>query len=446
MLCILVPALSRGKDVSLCSAAVVLGTCLVIRYAESGRLAHCFNNKLLLWIGGISFSLYLVHMPLIAFYHSWFLHAPGWPGMLAIGAASAVLGGLLYLAVEKKRMKMKWFIPLYLFALLLCVEGRQTEGFRNYINKEINSISSPQLHGASEIKSPEAARGFDKEAIKFNNNIFAFVSRADFKGSAEPGLLQLGSPAEAPSIVLLGDSHASAAFCGLDAACRELDISGIYVSSVISPFWNRELPALPFDASYYCDEKKIKALMAWLNVHPEISHVVIAQHWSARYDSKNVMDWKLKPLPSGEPAYSNSLRAFISELRAMGKQVILLAPTPLIKQNDVAKYIRNLIRRGETGKGLESLTCTRQKYREDHAAVLPILDRLEQEGLCTVLRILPYIPEDRPFNTYEHGEILYKDSDHMSSKGSIKLFQHLKPQLKEALQKESTASSGLQKP
>lgn len=114
----------------------------------------------------------------------------------------------------------------------------------------------PQLHGASEIKSPEAAQGFDKEAIKFNNNIFAFVSKTDFKGSAEPGLLQLGSPAKAPSIVLLGDSHASAAFCGLDAVCRELDISGIYVSSVISPFWNRELPALPFDASYYCDEKK----------------------------------------------------------------------------------------------------------------------------------------------------------------------------------------------
>ena len=39
--------------------------------------------------------------------------------------------------------------------------------------------------------------------------------------------------------------------------------------------------------------------MAWLNVHPEISHVVIAQHWSARYDSKNVMDWKLKPHTQG---------------------------------------------------------------------------------------------------------------------------------------------------
>lgn len=228
----------------------------MIRYAEYGRLHQYFNNKPLLWIGGISFSLYLVHMPLIAFYHSWFLHAPGWPAMLAIGAASTVLGGLLYLTVEKKRMKMKWFIPLYLFALLLCVAGRQTEGFRNYINKEINSISSPRLHGASEIKSPEAARGFDKEAIRFNSNIFSFVSRSDFKGSAEPSLLQLGSSSGTPSIVLLGDSHASAAFCGLDAACRELGVSGIYVSSVISPFWNRELPALPFDESYYCDEKK----------------------------------------------------------------------------------------------------------------------------------------------------------------------------------------------
>lgn len=93
ILCILVPALSRGKDVSLCSAAVVLGTCLVIRYAEPGRLAHCFNNKLLLWIGGISFSLYLVHMPphrVLSFVvspcsrmarhacHRSGVHSPGW--------------------------------------------------------------------------------------------------------------------------------------------------------------------------------------------------------------------------------------------------------------------------------------------------------------------------------------------------------------------------------
>ena len=28
------------------------------------------------------------------------------------------------------------------------------------------------------------------------------------------------------------------------------------------------------------------------------------------------------------------------------------------------------------------------------------------------------------------GKFLYKDSDHMSSKGSIKLFQHLKPPVK----------------
>lgn len=440
VLCILVPALSHGENVSLCSAAVVLGTCLVIRYAESSKFHQYLSNKLLLWIGGISFSLYLVHMPLIAFYHSWFLHDPGWLGMLAIAAASAGLGCLLYFTVEKRRMKIKFFIPLYLFALILCIAGKQTEGFRSYINQDINGICAPQQHDVSEIKSPEAYQGFDEKSIRYNNNIFAFVNRSDFKGSMEPSLIQMGASSQIPSVALLGDSHASAAFCGLDAVCKELGLSGIYVSSVISPFWNRELPALPFDQSYYCDEKKIKALMAWLKVHPEIKHVVIAQHWSARYKSKNRLDWNLKTIPADENTYTASLRAFIAELRAMNKHVILLAPTPLIKQNDVAKYIRNLVRRGETGEEQESLTCTRQKYREDHAAVLSILDGLEQEGLCSVLRIFSYIPEDKPFNAYEHGEILYKDGDHMSSKGSIRLFQYLKPQFKEALEKESLSS------
>ncbi len=441
VLCILMPALSHGKDVSFCSAIVVLGTCLVIRYAEYSKLHPYFSNKLLLWVGGISFSLYLVHMPLIAFYHSWFLQAPDCAGMLLIILLSLGIGYLFYITVESRKIGWLIFIPLYAIALTLCVIGRETQGFKNYIHQDINAISSPQQHGVSEIKTTETYQGFDQEAIRFNNNIFAFVDKSDFEGTPEPGLIRLGTSSPAPSVALLGDSHASAAFPGLNTVCRELGISGVYVSSVISPFWNRELPALPFDASYYCNEKKIRALMAWLNAHPEIAHVVIAQHWSARYGNKNILDWKLKPLPAGEPSYSASLRAFISELRTAGRHVILLAPTPLIKQNDVPKYIRNLIRRGKTAEGQESLICTRRQYLEDHAAVLSILDRLEQEGLCSVLRILPHITEEKPFNACENGEILYKDGDHMSSKGSIKLFQYLKPQFREALKKAPPSSS-----
>lgn len=441
VLCILIPALSHGKDVSLCAAAVVLGTCLVIRYAEYSKLHPYLSNKFLLWAGGISFSLYLVHMPLIAFYHSWFLQAPGFMGMLLIILLSFAIGYLFYFTVENRKIGWLIFIPLYLFALALCIMGRETQGFKNYIHQDINAISLPQQHGISEIKTRETYQGFDREAIRFNNNIFAFVDKSDFAGNPESCLIGMGASSSTPSVALLGDSHASAAFPGMDTVCRELGISGVYVSSVILPFWNRELPALPFDATYYCNEKKIRALMAWLTVHPEIKQVMIAQHWITRYGGKNILDWNLKPLPSGEQAYEASLRAFISELRAMGKHVILLAPTPLITQNDVPKYIRTLARRGKTGEVQNSLICTLRKYLEDHAAVLPILDRLEQEGLCSVLRILPHITEEKPFNAYEHGEILYKDGDHMSSKGSIRLFQYLKPQLREALQKESPSSS-----
>lgn len=86
----------------------------------------------------------------------------------------------------------------------------------------------------------------------------------------------------------------------------------------------------------------------------------------------------------------------------MGKQVILLAPTPLIKQNDVAKYIRNLIRRGKTGKGQESLTCTRQKYRKITPPYFPSLTVLNRKGSapsCAYFPIYRKTGRSTPMNT-----------------------------------------------
>lgn len=142
--------------------------------------------------------------------------------------------------------------------------------------------------------------------------------------------------------------------------------------------------------------------MAWLNVHPEISHVVIAQHWSTRYDSKNVMDWKLKPLPSGEPAYSDSLRAFISELRAMGKQVILLAPTPLIKKNDVASTSGTSYAEGKREKARKALPARGKntgKITPPYFPSLTVLNRKGSAPSCAYFPIYRKTGRSTPMNT-----------------------------------------------
>lgn len=432
VLCILVPAFSHGKDVSLCSAIVVLGTCLVIRYAEYSKLHQYFSNKFLLWVGGISFSLYLVHMPLIAFYHSWFLQTPDCAGMFLIILLSLGIGYLFYIAVESRKIGWLIFIPSYAIALALCVIGRETQGFKNYINADINKIQliPAPTHEAVVVKDPKIYQGFDKESFPFSPGILVEARNVNEIEHSKYILLHIGNSSKPPSFVLIGDSHAAASFYGMDVVCKKLGLSGIYVSSILFPFWDWELPDESGTHSYYCDRKKLTALLTWLKFHPEIKHVVIAQRWDWRYNMENRLNWDLKPIPNTEEVFLHSLREFMSRIQSMGKDVTVLGPILFIKSKNVAKFIRLSTRRSGLKGNWDLISCSRQKYLSDYEKIIPCLRQLEKEGYCHVLDLLDYIPEDKPFCAYEKGIILYGDDHHMTRDGSIRLFQFLEQKLK----------------
>ncbi len=438
ILCFIVPALSQGENVSLCSAVVVFGTCLVIRYADTSTWARFLNNRVILWVGTISFSLYLVHMPLIAFYNSYFLQSPNLTDSLAIILLSFATGYIFYLIIETRKVNLLIFVIIYIFTFCACAIGRKTNGFKEYFNLETNNVDYPVLNYACESTSPDIYSSFNKNVLLFSrSNFFAFVNKNNFQGSAEPCLIQMGVPSSHPSIVLLGDSHAAASFPGLDNLCKEMNISGIYLNPLIFPFWNWELPALEVDKTYYCNKNKIEALLTWLKEHQEIKYVIISQHWQGRYNSQDQLNWDLQPISISTNSYKESLKNFILKINSTGKQVILLSPTLVIEQRNVGKFVRTYQRLGTYPKNkFNSLLCSRQKYITDNKDVLPILEQLQSEGTCHVLHTLEYIPKEKPFCAFENGEILYKDTDHMSCTGSIKLFRFLKPQLEKILKEK----------
>ncbi len=388
-----------------------------------------FNNKVLLWLGAISFSLYLVHMPLIAFYRTWWMQAPDAVGMLSIILISLGLAWLFYHAVEKRKPGWPLFICLFVSAAGICVTTRYMNGFKDYLHADSNRVALPLQADVSEMTHAGIYEGFDREAIRYNDNIFSFVDKASFRGDAEPCLLQVGDASKSPSFVLLGDSHASSAFPGMNVICREMHISGVYVSSVVLPFWDRELPPLSFDKSYYCDEAKVRALLTWLRQHPELKCVVISQHWGGRYRSRSQRDWRLLPVPNTEESYAQSLSQFIAELQQMGKEVVLLAPFPLIEEKQVIKRVRTSLRRGLDLSEDAALACSRDKYMRDHGEVLGILEKVAEQRGCTLLRTLEFIPAHEPFRAVRDGRILYKDRDHMTAEGSVELFRFLRPKL-----------------
>ncbi len=441
---ILIPSLLRETNLVGASLSAVVGTCLVIRYATPGLLTTILNNRLLIWVGSISFSLYLVHMPLIAYWHSCHLSAPDMRGIIILLAASLVLGYVFYLLVEKRAISWKLFLGLFVAALALSIFGKESDGFKKLINRELNMAEPTLLHHSAEASSPGIYDQFDKKAMPFFNYVFHYTCKDDFTGSDTPLLVHMGVPGKEPSIVLFGDSHANAVFTGLDTVLRPLDASGVFLTSIVIPFWDWELPELGAGSNYSCNRNKVEALLCWLRAHPHITHVVIAHNWNARYSTPRHPDWNLKTQTSSPEHYKESLRTFINEMRAAGKEVILLGPLPSIKHKDVGKVARLSIRHklfSEEDNAPPGLSYSREEYYEEQKHVLPILKSLEQEGICTLLNLETYIPEQYPLNLYNNGKLLYTDSLHMSVEGAQKLFHFLTPQLREALKKKPAAAA-----
>jgi peptidoglycan/LPS O-acetylase OafA/YrhL len=81
--------------------APCLGTALLMIAGRQGGWHALLSMMPLRLIGRISYSIYLVHWPLIVFYRYWLVVAPTSRQLLMLFAASIALGAILYLSVER---------------------------------------------------------------------------------------------------------------------------------------------------------------------------------------------------------------------------------------------------------------------------------------------------------------------------------------------------------
>ena len=77
------------------------GTALLLVAGREGPWHAVLSFAPLRWIGRISYSVYLVHWPLIVFYRYWSLVPPSPMELAGLLAASLFFGALLYLTVER---------------------------------------------------------------------------------------------------------------------------------------------------------------------------------------------------------------------------------------------------------------------------------------------------------------------------------------------------------
>jgi hypothetical protein len=184
-----------------------LGTCLLIYAGSEAWLNRVvFSNPVLVWIGLISYPLYLWHWPILSFIHV--LHGGPGPAMVRTAAVLAAFGlaALTYELVEKP---IRFGVSrnakaVALGAMLICVG---CIGAATYVLQGIasRSVAQANLNTYSDLAVPVSSRSSD----------FSCPKLLDIE--PDPNEVCL-SNAENPQLLILGDSTAmafnSAAYAG----------------------------------------------------------------------------------------------------------------------------------------------------------------------------------------------------------------------------------------
>ena len=407
-----------GIHNSISASLVVICTVLVIRYFPESYIRCLLDNKLFLWLGGISFSLYLVHMPIIVFGHIWVFGNPqiGYDALLLALSLFAAWG--YWWCVEKRRFPWYLIIVLWGLTYATCKLGRKTHGFSNYLSQYETVLETSSYPQWQRSVRQDLLADMPEDLIACAGNYYHGPQTE--QNLPKPRLLDIGNHALSPTVVLMGDSHADHFYAGFDRLFHEKGLSGVYLTSIVWPFRGREYYS---DAEYNWNEKKDGAVLQWLKRHPEITHVVIGQWWAERFRKEKLS------------VSENQLRLFLQDLREMGKQVILIADTPEFSSGLIQHYVKILTYRGVKpgDPSTFSDTCSREEHLDKHKDVYPILKKLEGEGLCKVVDPLLTLAPGECFHSLRGNVSLMLDDNHMYPAFSIEMAARLWPQLQAVL-------------
>ncbi|WP_340266355.1 acyltransferase family protein [Sphingobium mellinum] len=401
-----------------------VGTALVIHAGSSGpcSVSRALAIKPLIWVGLISYSLYLWHWPIIVLARYLTIDELRWPSAAALVAASLAVATLSYHLVEK---------PF-----------RAARGQRPSI----------VLAGGAAVTLAAAAIGFIMYAGHgWPGRFAADVARLEsYKTSENPNedkclkvKLQLaphspctiGDPAQA-SVFLWGDSHAGVMYGALSAIAKDHGPATIYAATSRCP------PVVGLGTDDSCVRGNDRRLQYVLR-HPQIGTVILAARWSLYLEGRAVdigpdetngntpvLQWHNgqqieRFSPAARAAFTFSLDRLIDTLLAAGKRVVLVYPVPELGYDVPSRAARMRA----AGEDPADFTVPAAVYfrRQDHA--LEILNGLGQRrGLIRIYPERVLCPADRCLSVL-HETPLYYDSHHLSMPGS----RLLVPQLARAL-------------
>ncbi len=390
------------------------GAALLILVGLDGRppiFSRLLQAPPAVFIGKISYSLYLWHWPILVFYKYRVgrdLTPLETSGLFVL---AILLAYLSWRFVEAPFRNRKWFSRRAIFAMAAAtiVVGLGC------------GAALVAAHGLPQRIPPAARQYLDLSEAPSKFTPCFNVSLADI----QKGHLCTFGDADASqdaTFLLWGDSHAYRLVLGLDGMASAQHKKGVLLTIGGCP----PLPGATTPILYiHACGKSVDAAFAYVASHKNIRTVVVSAIWAlyaegAKFGEPSNLDHPLLT-DSSSKGYSvdesrrvmaRSLVRLVNRLRALGCNVVLVGPIP-----ELYTSAPEALARAQMYGGSATLAPSYSDFLARERSVLPTLQSLSHQDGVTVLYPSQLLCDARACMVQQGGKSLYIDDNHLSAAG-----------------------------
>lgn len=407
---------------------------IVAGHAPKKPLFNQFlEMKPLVFVGLISYSLYLWHWPLFVYFETLTARAPTVPESLLVIIISFAAAAISWRFVEQPfRGKRAWLSRKGLFTTAgFTAFGAAASGLGLILTPW--PLSAPLTPGSKpEVASTTTVSGKSIAATAAGIEVERPLKGCLKKPLDQPCYLGAKGSGEPPKFLLWGDSHAEMMQVPLDVLGKRWGVKGRAVGQGGCP------PLLGVERA---DRPGCKArneeTLPLIQTMNDLELVILVARWGINAIGKRL---KNEPRPpaylvderSSERSFAETKKAFrrgmsrtIKTLNQIGLEVIIMAQTPPmgVKPKDLERLAA--LGRKWTGK-----LPKRADYFERQETVLKSWAHFEEAGKVHV--VYPHkllCPKDQCHNRKE-GVYLYRDDDHLSQTGALYVATLFEPEFR----------------
>ena len=380
----------------LTALAPVLGAVAIIQAGASGPnlVGRFLQWRPVVYVGLISYSLYLWHWPLIVLTRYAIGMEPLTPYIPVLFVASLALASLSYHFIEKPfrhgvHMSRRFLFlssAVFVSALsLTSVVGLMMDGFVERFTSEVvqlDKMRSSQIPFGSCDQRPAGE--------------WCTLGRSDIK----------------PTMLLWGDSHLLAWAPALDKSLASQNKRALFAPASGCP------PLLDVDIGYMatCSLKNL-AVKSYLLAHTEINTVLMSARWGASFSKDSPLKASANQAPAkGSAAAGNALASTIQWLRDNKNQVVLIGPVPVYEKSVPLALAL------EKKMGLKFIPSSMEAQQLKHASFLQVIDDAKRQGDASFRYLDPikWMCADNCV-VMKDGVALYRDANHLSVAGAMEL-------------------------